>query len=386
MLTTFSLQTSTITDTVSSVVTITPSQSLGLPQQLNTINFNPEKLGLGPKPEENRSFGNFNNGNALNRQQESLDSFEALQAYLSKFQQSTVSQNTPPPTEATTTSTTTTTQKSLISRLKARKNAYRARFFKPKTNLIKAAISSSLYSASILSSSSSSVTLESSFVTVSSVSPASLATSPIPSPVFSTNVIINVASNVRVAGAGDTVVTVTPALVTSIQTQTEVHTSVSSSVVSDSDDSEDNISLDYDDIIAIDNAKIAEVEEAQSATVQTILPLLSRPDLVTRSSVVTVYLSGSVPGVFSTSLSTILYPGIRDPEDTEDKEVIDRRKRHVEVIIQPSRTVILDTTEMREDAVNIIESGLNDILHDDSCRDKRITVTVTSTVSYCPVF
>ena len=384
MLTTFSLQTSTITDTVSSVVTITPSQSLGLPQQLNTINFNPEKLGLGPKPEENRSFGNFNNGNALNRQQESLDSFEALQAYLSKFQQSTVSQNTPPPTETTTTSTTTTTQKSLISRLKARKNAYRARFFKPKTNLIKAAISSSLYSASILSSSSSSVTLESSFVTVSSVSPASLATSPIPSPVFSTNVIINVASNVRVAGAGDTVVTVTPALETSIQTQTEVHTSVSSSVVSDSDDSEDNISLDYDDIIAIDNAKIAEVEEAQSATVQTILPLLSRPDLVTRSSVVTVYLSGSVPGVFSTSLSTVLYPGIR--EDTEDKEVIDRRKRHVEVIIQPSRTVILDTTEMRDDAVNIIESGLNDILHDDSCRDKRITVTVTSTVSYCPVF
>lgn len=386
MLTAFSLQTSTITDTVSSVVTITPSQSLGLPQQLNTINFNPEKLGLGPKPEENRSFGNFNNGNALNRQQESLDSFEALQAYLSKFQQSTVSQNTPPPTEATTTSTTTTTQKSLISRLKARKNAYRARFFKPKTNLIKAAISSSLYSASILSSSSSSVTLESSFVTVSSLSPASLATSPIPSPVFSTNVIINVASNVRVAGAGDTVVTVTPALVTSIQTQTEVHTSVSSSVVSDSDDSEDNISLDYDDIIAIDNAKIAEVEEAQSATVQTILPLLSRPDLVTRSSVVTVYLSGSVPGVFSTSLSTILYPGIRDPEDTEDKEVIDRRKRHVEVIIQPSRTVILDTTEMREDAVDIVESGLNDILHDDSCRVKRITVTVTSTVSHCPVF
>ena len=377
-----SLQTSTITDIVSSVVTITPSQTLGLPQQLNTINFNPEKLGLGPRPEENRSFGNFNNRNALNGQQESLDSFEALQAYLSKFQQSTVSQNTPPPTEATTTSTTTTTQKSLISRLKARKNAYRARFFKPKTNLIKAAISSSLYSASIVTSSSSSVTLESSLVTVSSVSPPSLATSPVPSPVFSTNVVINVASNVRVAG--DPVVTVTPALVTSIQT--EVHTSVSSSVVSDSDDSEDDISLDYDDIIAIDNAKIVNAEETQSATVQTILPLASRPDLVTRSSVVTVYLSGSVPGVFSTSLSTVLYPGIRDPEETEDKEVIDRRKRHVEAIIQPSRTVILDTTEMREDAVNIIESGLNDILHDDSCKDKRITVTVTSTVSYCPVF
>ena len=378
-----SLQTSTITDIVSSVVTITPSQTLGLPKQLNTINFNPERLGLGPRPEENRSFGNFNNRNALNGQQDSLDSFEALQAYLSKFQQSTVSQNTPLPTEATTTSTTTTTQKSLISRLKARKNAYRARFFKPKTNLIKAAISSSLYSASIVTSSSSSVTLESSLVTVSSVSPlASLATSPVPSPVFSTNVVINVASNVRVAG--DPVVTVTPALVTSIQT--EVHTSVSSSVVSDSDDSEDDISLDYDDIIAIDNAKIVKAEETQSATVQTILPLASRPDLVTRSSVVTVYLSGSVPGVFSTSLSTVLYPGIRDPEETEDKEVIDRRKRHVEAIIQPSRTVILDTTEMREDAVNIIESGLNDILYDDSCRDKKITVTVTSTVSYCPVF
>ena len=371
---------------MSSVVTITPSQPLSLPQQLNTLNFNPEKLGLGPRPEENRSFGaaSFNNGNALNRQQDSLDSFEALQAYLSKFQQSTISQNTPPPTEAPTTSTTTTTQKSLISRLKARKNAYRARFFKPKTNLIKAAISSSLYSASLVSSSSSSVRLESSLVTVSSVSSASLATSPIPSPVFSTNVVINVASNVRVAGAGDTVATVTPALVTS--TQTEAHTSVSSAV-SDSDDSDDDdqseeeLSLDYDDIIAIDNAK---AKEGQSATVQTILPLPAGPDIVTKSSVITVYLSGSVPGVFSTSLSTITYPGFRD-EVTEDREVIDRKKRHVEAIIQPSRTVHLDTTEIREDHEDIIESGLNDILHD-SCGDKRVTVTVTSTVSYCPMF
>lgn len=374
---------------MSSVVTITPSQPLILPQQLNTLNFNPEKLGLGPRPEENRSFGatSFHNGNALNRQQDSLDSFEALQAYLSKFQQSSISQNTPPPTEATTTSTTTTTQKSLISRLKARKNAYRARFFKPKTNLIKAAISSSLYSASLVSSSSSSVRLESSLVTVSSVSSASLATSPIPSPVFSTNVVINVASNVRVAGAGDTVVTVTPALVTS--TQTEVHTSVSSAVSDgdesddsdDDDQSEEELSLDYDDIIAIDNAK---AKEEQSATVQTILPLPAGPDIVTKSSVITVYLSGSVPGVFSTSLSTIVYPGFRD-EVTEDTEVIDRKKRHVEAIIQPSRTVHLDTTEIREDHEDIIESGLNDILHD-SCGDKRVTVTVTSTVSYCPMF
>ena len=47
-------------------MTITPSQPLSLPQQLNTLNFNPEKLGLGPRPEENRSFGaaSFNNGKA----------------------------------------------------------------------------------------------------------------------------------------------------------------------------------------------------------------------------------------------------------------------------------------------------------------------------------
>ena len=377
---------------MSSVVTITPSQPLALTQQLNTINFNAEKLGLGPKPEENRSLGaaNFNNANALNRQQDSLDSFEALQAYLSKFQQSNLShepQNTPPVTEAPTTTTVRTTQKSLISRLKERKNAYRARFFKPKTNLIKAAISSSLYSAAIVSSSSPSVTLQSSLVVVSSLSPASLATSPIPSPVFSTNVVINVASNVRVAGTEDTdtVVTVTPALVTSIQTQTEVHTSVSTSV-SESDDDSDNddtsdddvISLDYEDIIAIDNAN-------KGQTVQTILPLPNTPDLVAKSSVITVYLSGSVPGVFSTSLSTIVYPGFRDKEVTEEvKEVIDRKRRHVEAIIQPSRTVQLDTTDIREDY--IIESGLNNVLHGDSCEDKRITVTVTSTLFHCPMF
>ena len=401
----FSLQTSTITDTVSSVVTITPSQPLPLIQQLNTINFNAEKLGLGPRPEENRSLGaaNFNNVNAL--KQDSLDSFEALQAYLSKFQQSNLShepQNTPPATEATTTSTVRTTQKSLISRLKERKNAYRARFFKPKTNQIKAAISNSLYSASIVSFSSPSLTLQSSLVAVSSVSPASLATSPIPSVVFSTNVVINVASNVRVAGAGDTVVTVTPALETSIQTQTEVSTSVSTSVSesddsdndytsddSDNDDTSDNsdndgtsdddvISLDYEDIIANDNAK-----KGQSVTVQTILPLPNTPDLVAKSSVITIYLSGSVPGVFSTSLSTIVYPGFRD-EVTEDTEVIDRKRRHVEAIIKPSRTVQLDTTEIREDY--IIESGLNNVLHGDSCGDKRVTVTVTSTLSYCPMF
>ena len=373
---------------MSTVLTITPSQPLALTQQLNTLNFNAEKLGLGPRPEENRSFStaNLNYANAINRQQDSLDSFEALQAYLSKFQQSTVTQNAPKPTEATTT-TKTTTQRSLISRLKERKNAYRARFFKPKTNLIKAAISSSLYSASIVSSSSSPATLESSLLPVSSVSPINVATSPIPSPVYSTNVVINVASNVRVAGAGDTLVTVTPALVTSIQTHTEVHTAVSS-VISYSDDSDndnddtndDDTNLNSNDVIAIDSAN-----EVTHATVQTVLPLPGRPDIVTKSSVITVYLSGSVPGVFSTSLSTITYPGFRD-EVEEDKEAIDRKKRHVEVIIQPSRTVNLDTTEIREDYVDIIESGLNNVLQGDSCGDKRVTVTMTTTVSYCPVF
>ena len=369
----FSLQTSTITDTVSSVVTITPSQPLALTQQLNTLDFNTEKLG--PKPEENRSFGaaTFHNHNALNQQQDSLDSFEALQAYLSKFQQSSVLHETALTTEATT--TTTTTRRSLISRLKSRKDAYRARFFKPKTNLIKEAISSSLYSVSVVSStaaSSSSVALESSFPAVSSVSPAHLATSPIPGPVLATNVVINVASNVRVAGGGEANTRLTP-----VYTPTPAQTSVST-VTSDGGAS-DNDALSEDDIIISDDNN-----DAQSVTVQTILALPSRPDIVKKSSVITVYLSGSVPGVFSTSLSTIIYDGIRD-EKTEDMELIDRKKRHVEAIIEPTRTVHLDNTEISDDYLDIIASGLNDIVHSDSWGDKRATVTVTSTVLYCPV-
>ena len=87
-----------------------------------------------------------------------------------------------------------------------------------------------------------------------------------------------------------------------------------------------------------------------------------------RTSVVTLYLSGSVPGVFSTSLQTVILPS----EESEGRE----RSRREALEILPTTT--LEGPEMTDSYWDLIESSLNS-LGADSDSDK-VTVTVTRTL------
>ena len=118
------------------------------------------------------------------------------------------------------------------------------------------------------------------------------------------------------------------------------------------------------------------------------------PFLLTFSS---SHISGSVPGVFTTSLSTVFYNGAppatttaaaltNDDGVNTDNDIIDneRAKRHAKIAIAPTRTVKLDQ-EITEEYFDLIESSLNSLVEGGECKGPE-TVTVTKTVSQCSVF
>ena len=245
-------QTSTITDQVTSVITISPSSPQH--QQLNTRD--PATL-----PEQPRSFNNH-------QTKDSLDSFETLRGYLNQFKSNIIQEKEPSTTTTTSTPPTTTPVDVLKKHLGRRKNLYKARFFSPNKDFIKQQISSSLYGPS-------EVTLEPSFHISSSSSVSSslvIETSPITGHTSVQSIIINVASSVRVETA-----------------ETSNH---------------------------------VEIRDESSAIVS------DAPVSPVSSSVVTLFLSGSVPGVFSTSLSTLYYPGVSGHDSPTE-------------MINPTRTVKL---------------------------------------------
>ena len=210
-------------------------------------------------------------------------------------------------------------------------------------------LSSSVTSVSSVSSvfsSTSQVVLEPSF-SYTSPSLASVETTAQPS------VIVNVASNVRVAsGPGDTsAITVTPVTTLSPDTASDIVTSVSQS-----DDSD--------------------------VTVATVLPAPVAPLPGVQSSVLTVYISGRVPGVFTTSLSTIFYNGAPPDDNHDNSDKSDRVKRHVEAVITPTKTVKLDS-DLSDHYFELIESGLNSYDEASKDCDDTKTVTVTETVTQC---
>ena len=242
------MQTSTITDLVTSVVTITPSPPQPLLQQLNTGSLQLEEARSQARPHKLAPV----------TPAESLDSFETLHAYLDRFQSA---QQSPAPASATPPALTTT-RRPLIARLRGR-SQLRANLLAPKRNLIKERISASLYSAmesasaSFSSSTSASAQLQSGLATAAPSSQVTTA----PPPSFS--VVVSVASSVRVGGGGAGAATDEVAVITASPVTAETATTEAS------------------------------VEASTEGGAS--------------SSVVTVYLSGSVPGVFSTSLSTVYY-------------------------------------------------------------------------------
>ena len=305
------MQTSTITDLVTSVVTITPSPPQPLLQQLNTGSLQLEEARSQARPHKLAPV----------TPAENLDSFETLHAYLDRFQSA---QQSPAPAPATA---LTTTRRPLIARLRGR-SQLRANLLAPKRNLIKERISASLYSAmesasaSFSSSTSASAQLQSGLATAAPSSQVTTA----PPPSFS--VVVSVASSVRVGGGGaatDEVAVITASPVTAETATTE-----------------------------------ASVEASTEGGAS--------------SSVVTVYLSGSVPGVFSTSLSTVYYSD-GGPQ---------RRRRHATPLDTP-QAVILPTRTVQAEAEEtgyweLVQSGLNTLAREEAAT---VTVTTTTTLTLC---
>lgn len=99
----------------------------------------------------------------------------------------------------------------------------------------------------------------------------------------------------------------------------------------------------------------------------------SQAKVAESTSIVTVFLSGKVPGVYSTSLKTVTLTS-ESPEAT-------REKRHAEGIIRPTTTLRLnqDATESNNYWDLVIESSFEEA-EKLECREHTVTVTVVETV------
>ena len=290
-----SSQTSTITETLTSLVEITPTVALPA-VQANTLADLLNKLQDQNIPETDRSFAQTRT--TTSEKPERLDSFETLKGYLNRIK------NRKPPFKRpslrlnkVTSGAEQTDEKEEEKEVEKveveTQNNYRANLF-GRRNLLKEKISSSIYRTHQPSMEPS---MEPSIEPSIEPSPTNL--SPAPSVSESSeespSLVVSVASSVRVEGG---------------------------------------------------------VEE--------------EPEL--RTSVVTLYLSGSVPGVFSTSLQTVILPS----EESEGRE----RSRREALEILPTTT--LEGPEMTDSYWDLIESSLNS-LGADSDSDK-VTVTVTRTL------
>ena len=311
------LQTSTITDLVTSVVTITPSPPQPLLQQLNTGSLQLEEARSQARPHK---LGPVTPA-------ENLDSFETLHAYLDRFQSAQQSPAPAPAPAPATPPATPTTRRPLIARLRGR-SQLRANLLAPKRNLIKERISASLYSAmesasaSFSSSTSASAQLQSGLATAAPSSQVTTA----PPPSFS--VVVSVASSVRVGGGGG------------------------------------GAGAGTDEVAVITASPVT----AETATTEASVEASTEGGA--SSSVVTVYLSGSVPGVFSTSLSTVYYSE-GGPQ---------RRRRHAtpQAVILPTRTVQAEAEETGY--WELVQSGLNTLAREEAAT---VTVTTTTTLTLC---
>ena len=286
------MQTSTITDTITSVVEITPTVSLPA-VQANTLAQLLNKLQEQNIPEADRSFSQTRA--TTSEKPERLDSFETLKGYLNRIKTGKPPFKRPSLRNKVTTGEDQKNQEEKEEKeeqeveVETPSNNYRANLF-GRRNLLKEKISSSIYrtqmpsvEASVEASIVPSPTEVSAAPTVSEVSPSE----------ESPSLVVNVASSVRVEGGKE-------------------------------------------------------------------------PEPELRTSVVTLYLSGSVPGVFSTSLQTVILPS----------EGESQRYRREAVQILPTRTK--EAPEITESYWDLIESSLNSLGGDTG--SERITITITRTL------
>ena len=272
------MQTSTITETITSLVEITPTVSLpavpanSLAQLLN-------KLQEQNIPEADRSFTPPRT--TTSEKPERLDSFETLKGYLNRIKTRKPPFKRPSLVNKVTTEGDQKEQKEEKEVDVQTQNNYRANLF-GRRNLLKEKISSSIYR-----------TQEPSIEPSIEPSPTEVSPGPTVTEVTeeTPSLVVNVASSVRVEGGKE-------------------------------------------------------------------------PE--PRTSVVTLYLSGSVPGVFSTSLQTVILPSEGDSQ----------RYRREALTIRPARS--REAPEMTDSYWDLIESSLNS-LGADSDSDK-VTVTVTRTL------
>lgn len=99
----------------------------------------------------------------------------------------------------------------------------------------------------------------------------------------------------------------------------------------------------------------------------------SEAPVAASTSIVTLYLSGKVPGVYSTSLKTVTLES-ESPAAT-------REKRHAEGVIRPTKTLRLDQDAAESTSYwdLVIESSFEEAKQPE-CREHTVTVTVVETV------
>jgi hypothetical protein len=99
----------------------------------------------------------------------------------------------------------------------------------------------------------------------------------------------------------------------------------------------------------------------------------SQAKVAESTSIVTVFLSGKVPGVYSTSLKTVTL--------TSESPVATREKRHAENVIRPTKTLRLnqDATESNSYWDFVIEGSFEEA-EQPECSEHTVTVTVVETV------
>jgi len=93
----------------------------------------------------------------------------------------------------------------------------------------------------------------------------------------------------------------------------------------------------------------------------------TKDNAVESTSIVTVYLSGKVPGVYSTSLKTVIVEA-------------SRAKRSADLVIQPTKTIPLDEESVDHSYWNLILDSSFEENSAPACTQQTVTVTVTETV------
>ena len=126
-----------------------------------------------------------------------------------------------------------------------------------------------------------------------------------------------------------------------------------------------------DTVVTSTTTPLSQPEPVQSPTTST--NTASKETAAVSTSVVTLFISGSIPGEYTTSLKTITV----DSTGTE----VTREKRQAEGLIRPTKTIRLDQDATDSDSYwDLVIEGSFEAPESSECRDHTVTVTVVETV------